>query len=155
MASVKGWELFAHPEFTAQLERLVAAVARAKAKDPKGYAKTANAKLLAQLEALVWDIIPADPAHPSYRQGVTLGPAHKHWFRAKFGGGRFRLFFRYRTDAKIIVYAWVNDQDTLRTYGARTDAYAVFKSMLDDGSPPDDWRQLVKQSTPLAADPPE
>ena len=61
----------------------------------------------------------------------------KHWFRAKFGAGRFRLFFRYSTRAKIIVFAWVNDEATLRTYGARSDAYAVFRKMLDKGDPPD------------------
>jgi excisionase family DNA binding protein len=29
-------------------------------------------------------------------------------------GRRFRLFFRYDTKAKIIVFAWVNDEQTLR-----------------------------------------
>ena len=32
----------------------------------------------------------------------------RHWLRAKFGGGRFRLFFGYSSSAKIIIYAWVN-----------------------------------------------
>ena len=135
------WATAVGASFTPEADRSpeqTAAVARAKAKDPKGYAKTANAKLLAQLEALVWDIIPADPAHPSYRQGVTLGPAHKHWFRAKFGGGRFRLFFRYDSKAKVIVYAWVNDETTLRSSGSKSDPYAVFEKMLGRGNPPDD-----------------
>ena len=63
----------------------------------------------------------------------------KHWFRAKFGAGRLRLIFRYSTRAKIIVFAWVNDETTLRSYGARSDAYAVFRKMLDKGDPPEDW----------------
>ena len=94
--------------------------------------------------------IPIDPARPEFRQGGTLGPARKHWFRAKFGNGRFRLFFRYSTAAKIIILAWVNDSDTLRTYGAKTDAYAVFKTMLDKGNPPEDWDALLKASQSLA-----
>ena len=64
--------------------------------------------------------------------------------RAKFGGQRFRLFFRYDSKAKVIVYAWVNDDDSKRTYGSKTDAYAVFKKMLDKGNPPDDWEALLK-----------
>ena len=64
--------------------------------------------------------------------------------RAKFGGQRFRLFFRYNATAKIIIFAWVNDSDTLRTYGSKSDAYAIFRSMLDKGNPPDDWETLTK-----------
>jgi toxin YhaV len=52
--------------------------------------------------------------------------------------GGFRLFFRFSSTAKIIVYAWVNDSDTLRTYGSKGDAHAVFKTMLDKGNPPED-----------------
>ena len=41
------------------------------------------------------------------------------------------------------IFAWVNDADTLRVYGSRSDAYAVFRSMLDKERPPDDWRALL------------
>jgi len=75
--------------------------------------------------------------------GGTLGDANRHWFREKFGNGRFRLFFRFDSKAKIIVYAWVNDANTLREYGAKSDAYAVFSRMLTDGNPPDGWDALV------------
>jgi toxin YhaV len=143
MLNAHGWQLFAHPLFLDQLERLAAAVEKAKRKDPKAYQRTANAKLLAAIAQLIFDQIPHDPSRPDYRQGSTLGDDRKHWFRAKFGGGRFRLFFRYDSKAKIIIYAWVNDQDTLRTYGSKTDAYAVFRSMLDKGDPPDTWPALL------------
>jgi toxin YhaV len=144
MASVHGWELFAHPLFLDQLEKLTAAVERLREKDRRGWRTSANAKLLAALHKLVFETIPEDPTRPEYRQGGTLGRDRKHWFRAKFGGGRFRLFFRYSTSAKVIIFAWVNDETTLRTYGAKTDAYAVFRKMLDKGNPPDDWASLVK-----------
>jgi toxin YhaV len=150
MSVVNDWTLYAHPLFTDQLDRLTAAVEKAKRKDPKTYQSTANAKLLAQLQRLVFETIPVDPARPEFRQGGTLGPSRKHWFRAKFGGGRFRLFFRYSSSAKIIVYAWVNDSKTLRTYGAKSDAYAVFKAMLDRGNPPEDWDDLLKSSQAIA-----
>jgi toxin YhaV len=150
MTIIDGWTLYAHPLFTDQLDRLTAAVEKAKRKDPKTYQSTANAKLLAQLQRLAFETIPADPARPEFRQGVTLGPSRKHWFRAKFGGGRFRLFFRYSSSAKIIVYAWVNDSETLRTYGAKSDAYAVFKAMLDRGNPPEDWAELLTSSSAIS-----
>jgi toxin YhaV len=43
-----------------------------------------------------------------------------------------------------IIYAWVNIENSLRTWGANTDAYAVFRSMLDKGNPPDSWADLMK-----------
>ena len=82
------------------------------------------------------------------RQHPSIG-----WFRAKFGNGRFRLFFRYSSTSKVIIFAWVNDENSLRNYGSKTDAYKVFKGMLDDGNPPDDWDTLHKEaSAPKAVD---
>lgn len=149
MLTVNGWTLLAHPLFVRQLEKLTAAVQVLKAKKPDTYAQNANTKLLAALYRLAFEIIPSDPTATVYRQGATLGPDYKHWFRAKFGGGRFRLFFRYDTASKIIIYAWVNDENSLRTYGSKTDAYHVFKSMLDGGTPPDDWPALLCQAQPI------
>ncbi len=143
MLAVNGWQLFAPPLFLDQLERLIEAVERSKAKDPENYKSTANAKLLAAIEKLIFEQIPGDPTRPEYRQGTTLSGDRKHWFRAKFGGQRFRLFFRYSSETKVIIFAWVNDQTTLRTYGAKTDAYTVFRNMLDKGNPPDDWPSLL------------
>lgn len=154
MTIVNGWTLYAHPLFLEQLERLTAAVEKASSKDPENTKTSANAKLLAQIRRLIFDTIPADPAHPDFRQGKTLGPSRKHWFRAKFGNARFRLFFRYSSSARIIVYAWVNDGDTLRTYGSKSDAYAVFKAMLDKGNPPGDWSELLTASRAIGGDAP-
>jgi toxin YhaV len=151
MVIVNGWQLLAHPLFLDQLEMLGVAVARLREKDPRGWRKSANTKLLAALRQLLFETVPQDPTRPEYRQGGTLGDDPKHWFRAKFGGGRFRLFFRYSTSAKIIVFAWVNDDNTLRTYGSRSDAYAVFRKMLDKGNPPDDWAALLAAASESAA----
>lgn len=151
MLTINGWTILAHPLFLDQLQRLVAAVELVKAKKPDDYEKNANTKFLAALNKLVFQTIPSDPAAAIYRQGSTLGEAHKHWFRAKFGNGRFRLFFRYDSGAKVIIFAWVNDESSLRTYGAKTDAYRVFKGMLEDGNPPDDWASLHKAAAGLPA----
>lgn len=146
MITVNGWTLYAHPLFLEQLEKLTKTVEKAKKKKSEDYQKSANAKLLAAIRKLTLEDIPVDPARPEYRQGGTLGKTRKHWFRAKFASGRFRLFFRYSRSAKIIIHVWVNDRDTLRTYGSKSDAYAVFKSMLDKDDPPDDWDALIARS---------
>ncbi len=143
METINGWIIRAHPLFLDQLERLTAAVEREARKNPETFRSAANFKLLNALNKLVFDVIPADPASSIFRQGGTLGAERKHWFRAKFGNGRFRLFFRYNSTAKVIVFAWVNDAETLRSYGSRSDAYAVFRAMLEDGNPPDSWKELL------------
>lgn len=151
MITVNGWTLYAHPLFFSQIETLTIAVEKATKKDPKGYTSTANAKLLAAMRKLMFEAIPVDPTRPEFRQGGTLGPNRKHWFRAKFGAARFRLFFRYSSSAKIIIYAWVNDASSLRTYGSKSDAYTVFKAMLDRGNPPEDWAALMADSAAISS----
>lgn len=147
MIVVNGWTIYAHPLLLDQLERLTTAVEQTKAKDPDSWASAANAKVLAAVRTLMFETVPGDPTRSEYRQGSTLGAARKHWFRAKFGNGRFRLFFRYDSRSKIIIFAWVNDNTTLRTYGSKTDAYAVFAGMLDKGNPPDDWATLLQAAS--------
>jgi len=136
-----GWTILAHPLFLDQIERLVGA-AEAETLGLTG-ASGANAKLLAHLLDLAFDKIPRDPGNPAFRQGGTLGDDRKHWFRGKTGNGRYRLFYRFQSGARIIVYAWVNDENSLRTYGSSTDAYAVFAKMLNAGNPRDDFDSLV------------
>ena len=92
------------------------------------------------------EVIPQDPSRDEYRRGRTLGPRYRHWRRARIGR-RFRLFFRYDARAKVIVYAWVNDQSTLRSSGSRNDPYTVFVRMLMRGHPPDDWASLITASS--------
>ena len=139
---VGDWEVWAHPLFLDQLEALTAAVERAREKDPDGYRSGRDAKMLAAILKLAFEDIPADPAHKRFEQGETLGPARKHWRRAKFYQ-QYRLFFRFSSTAKVIVLAWVNDEQTKRAYGSRTDAYAVFAKMLKSGNPPDEWDALL------------
>ncbi len=141
---INGWTIYAHPLFLDQIEALVTEVEKAKSKDPTGYKNKRASKLLSAILKVALEDIPADPMRAVYRQGDTLGDDYKHWFRAKFLQ-QFRLFFRYKETkaAKVIVLAWVNDEDTLRAYGKANDAYAVFRKMLKKGNPPDDWDGLL------------
>jgi toxin YhaV len=148
--TVHGWTIFAHPLFLDQLQRLTRQVAASKQRDPLNFHKKNAAKQLAAISKLAFDVIAQDPSRPEYRQGNTLGEEHRHWFRAKFFQ-QYRLFFRYHARSKIIVFAWVNDDDTKRAYESGDDesgddAYRVFRKMLANGSPPDNWDALLAAS---------
>lgn len=145
---VNGWTVFAHPLFVAQLQALTDQVAALQAKDPQGYTRKNATKRLTAIRQLAFEVIPQDPARPEYRQGKTLGDAHRHWFRAKFFQ-QYRLFFRFHAASRIIVLAWVNDEDTRRAYENPDDAYRVFRKMLDSGHPPNDWDELLAQTRVL------
>lgn len=142
MIESHGWTLLFHEGVIAQLRKLREATARAEQNDPQGFESNANVKLLRALSQLMLDGVPNDPARDEFRQGNTLGTTYRHWRRAKIGR-RFRLFFRYDSTSRIIVYAWVNDEQTLRSAGSRSDPYAVFEKMLGRGNPPDDWDTLI------------
>ncbi len=142
---INGWTIFCHPLFLDQLETLSEKVASLKTKDPQNFFKKNDTKRLAAIAKLAFEIIPIDPSSPEYRQGETLGKEHKHWFRAKFFQ-QYRLFFRFDSASKILVYAWVNDEKTKRAYGSKTDAYRTFEKMLATGSPPDSWESLLKEA---------
>jgi toxin YhaV len=47
------------------------------------------------------------------------------------------------------VYAWVNDERTLRKSGAKTDPCAVFRAMLEAGDPPRRMEQLLSRAKKL------
>lgn len=142
---VNDWVLFAHPLFLAEVDALAQQVEQLKHKDPIGYTKKNVTKRLAAITKLAFEVIPQDPARAEYRQGNTLGNEHKHWFRAKFFQ-QYRLFFRYHASSKVIVYAWVNDDDNKRAYESGDDAYRVFRKMLESGHPPGDWDQLLVEA---------
>jgi toxin YhaV len=145
---VTGWKLFVHPAFSEPFDALVDDVARLRRADPEGFARHPKTKLLKRIVDLIEIEIPRDPGAQEYALGNTLGPQHRHRRRAKFLG-RFRLFFRYSSENRVIIYAWVNDENTLRKAGGRNDPYTIFNARLRAGRPPDRWEVLMKEATAL------
>jgi toxin YhaV len=137
-----GWRLYVHPLFEQQFRQLVEQVEALAAKSPTGYKESPAAKLLATIHRLIRETIPRNPGAAEFRQGNTLGSDNRHWFRAKFHQ-RYRLFYRFSSREKIIIYAWVNDERTLRKSGSSTDPYRVFRAMLEAGDPPKTMEQLL------------
>ena len=140
-----GWQLYVHPFFEAQLDKLREQVERAAARDPTGYTTHPAAKLLGTIRHYMLEAIPQNPNSPEFRQGKTLGPDNSHWFRAKFHG-RFRLFYRLSSQQKVIIYVWVNEEQSLRKARSKTDPYAIFKAMLERGEPPGSFAGLLEAS---------
>jgi toxin YhaV len=89
-----GWKLYMHPAFGDRLETLIQAVNALKSQQPKSYAGHPKTKLLKRIFELILIEIPRDPNAAELQPGNTIGPAHRHWRRAKFLG-RFRLFYRF------------------------------------------------------------
>jgi toxin YhaV len=142
---INGWNIFAHPFFLNQFEELLTQVEHLRQKYPQDYKHKNAAKRLAAIAKLAFDVIPEDPTRSDYRQGDTLGDDYKHWFRAKFFQ-QYRLFFRYHQEGKIIVFAWVNDENSKRAFDSKTDTDRIFKKMLESGIPPDNWDDLLKDA---------
>lgn len=145
---VNGWTLFQHSLFEEPLEKLITKVEALAAEQPDAYRSHPSAKLLATIQDYILKRIPQDPNSLEFRQGNTLGKDNRHWFRAKFHG-RYRLFFRFSSTQKIIIYVWVNDEKSLRKSGAKTDPYSVFQAMLRSGNPPQSLDQLLAASSEL------
>jgi toxin YhaV len=146
--NVNGWTLRIHPAFGEQYKKLIIQVEQLKSQNPEEYKQHPATKLLKNITELIFKRIPEDPTAPEFRQGKTLGADKKHWFRAKFNS-RFRLFFRYSSTTKVIIYAWVNDENSLRKAGAKTDPYYIFAKMLESGNPPNSWDELLNSSDNL------
>ena len=148
---INGWRIYLYAPVAERYAAVIAEVERLRRVDPENYRSTPAAKFARVLHDVMTRQIPSDPAAPVYRLGNTLGPDAKTWRRAKFLG-RFRLFFRYSSEQRTIVYAWLNDEITLRKAGASTNVYAVFRQLLERGTPPADWASLMDaaQSTSLA-----
>ena len=142
---INGWTLLADVCFIEALERLKTEVHVLRQKNPESWVNKNAAKRLAAIARLMLQDIPSDPSRDIYRLGTTLGKQHKHWLRAKFYQ-QYRLFFRYQSERKIIIYGWVNGPKTKRSYGSKTDAYLVFNRMLQQGCPPNDWEALLAEA---------
>jgi len=151
-----GWQLFQHPLFKDQFDRLLAEVEKLAQTQPNSYTNHKSAKLLKRITDLISTEIPADPGHERFNQGTTLGHGYQHWKRAKFGKDRrYRLFFRYEQRKiggklrRVLIYAWVNDESTLRKAGDKNDPYNLFAKGLKAGKPPDSIEALLKESVEL------
>lgn len=86
-------------------------------------------KLAYRIREADQEIIPRDPNRPEYRLTGNL----KKYRRYKQGLQRYRLFFCFSNQPKIILYLYLNDEKHLRKTGDRNDPYEEFKSLVTKG----------------------
>lgn len=129
---VNGWRLFQHNLIKTQFDKLLEQSERIQKQQPSKYKSHKSVKLLARVTQIISEEIPSEPGHDRFNQGNTLGTGYRHWKRAKFG--RYRLFFRFDAKKKVIIYAWINDENTLRKEGDKNDPYASFFKGLEKAS---------------------
>jgi toxin YhaV len=146
-----GWRLFAFEPFAERLRALKEEVERLRARDPQDYRRHPTTVLLATVYKAITELVPSNPNQPEFRVGHSLGPDCAHWRHVRRGlPPRYRLFFRFSSQpARIIIYAWLNDEATLRKAGAKTDVYAVFQRMLRRGEVPSDIEELKKRGSAI------
>jgi len=143
-----GWRLYYFKLFKAALDELEQTVSTLAKRDPGGYKAHPKTRLLASVFRAITEIVPADPDHRDFRLGKTLGSEYGNWRRVKKGmPDRYRLFFRFASSPiKLIVYAWFNDEHTLRKAGSKTDVYEAFRRMLLRGEVPTSIENLLAES---------
>lgn len=142
------WQIFYFKLFKAALDDLEQVVAKLAEQNPAEYKSHPEARLLASVYKCITQLVPADPDHPDFRLGKTLGKEYANWRRVKKGmPDRYRLFFRFASSpVQLIVYAWFNDDDTLRKAGSRTDVYEAFRRLLSRGEVPSSIDDLLVES---------
>ena len=145
---INGWQLYYFRAFAAALGELETQVAALAASDPQGYKAHPRTRLLASVYKSITERVPANPDHPDFRLGKTLGRDYGNWRRVKKGlPERYRLFFRFASKpVKLIVYVWFNDEDALRKAGSKTDVYETFRRMLGRGDVPGGIDHLLRES---------
>jgi toxin YhaV len=145
---VNGWNLYQFTPFSEQIKELTRHVMELSKNDPHGYRQHPKTKLLASVFHSMKTTVPANPDDPVFRLGSTLGKQHTHWRRVKKGlPQRYRLFFRFSsTPIRVIIYAYLNDENTLRKEGSKTDVYEVFRRKLERGEVPSSINELLQNS---------
>ncbi len=146
------WQLYYFKLFKAALTELEQAVTTLAQQQPETYKTHPRTRLLASIYNSITQLVPANPDHPDFRLGHTLGQSYGHWRRVKKGmPDRYRLFFRFASNPMpVIVYVWFNDDSSLRKAGAKTDVYEVFKRMLMRGEIPSSIATLLTQAVTQA-----
>lgn len=143
IVSENGWVLLFDSHFEAQYQKLTEKVERARHRLGADVTHSNHFKRLVAVRKLVFEVIPMDPADRDFSLGNTLPPQYKTWRRAKFLQ-QYRLFFRFDSSSKVIIYSWFNDEESLPAYEKKADAYKAFEKMLERGKPPTNWSELLE-----------
>jgi toxin YhaV len=142
-----GWTLYYFPLFKDRLDALEQKLTDLAEKHPQRLASHPQAKLLKKVLLAIENEVPHNPAAPTFELGHTLGVENAHWRRVKDRlPPRYRLFFQFASSDNKIIYAWLNDEASLRKDGSKSDVYVVFQRLLRQNRVPSDYATLLAQS---------
>lgn len=134
--------------------------------DPNAFPSHPDTKFFKQLRSRM-DVAVADPEAPEYLlgdvlakqryKGKPLGRGYGSWRRIKNGmPDRYRLFFQFLSADRELIFAWLNDQRSIRRDDDKMkDVYAMFAKLLASDSMPNAYKALRAKSTPHASSPAE
>jgi len=143
---INHWDLFYFRLFHERLTQLERDVQTLVDVDPQAFTSHPKAKLLRAVYDSITCTVPENPDHDEFRLGKALGE-YSNWRRVKHGlPQRYRLFFKFASAQRKIIYAWLNDENTLRKEGDKNDVYEVFKRLLRRGEVPDSIDELLRQA---------
>jgi toxin YhaV len=97
--------------------------------DENTYRQHPLVKFTYRVRKSIEEIIPENPDRPDYRLTGEL----KKYRRYKQGLQRYRLFFCFSNQPRIILYLYLNDERHLRKEGDKNDPYEVFKKFIKQG----------------------
>ena len=127
-----GWTILFTEPFLSSYGDLSANARRLKGElSNEEYAEHPDVKLFLAVRELTKDVVPSDPHHRDYQLRGELAK-----FRRTKGRGlprRYRLFWAFSDQSKAIIFLYLNDADSLRKEGGRTDPYRLFAGMVQRG----------------------
>jgi toxin YhaV len=129
---INGWLVLFHSAFDRRYVALQGEARELKERlSTQQYAQHPRVMLLAAVTRLIAEIVPDDPNAPDFRLHDELSTCR----RAKGHGlpQRYRLFWVFSERNKTIIFLYLNDEETLRKEGARSDPYAVFARLVARG----------------------
>ena len=97
--------------------------------DQNTYRQHPLVKFAYRVRHAIEEIIPENPDRADYRLTGEL----RKYRRYKQGLKRYRLFFCFSNQPRIILYLYLNDERHLRIEGDKNDPYEVFKKFVKQG----------------------
>ncbi|WP_320008445.1 type II toxin-antitoxin system YhaV family toxin [Maridesulfovibrio sp.] len=143
---MSSWKIYFFHLFQIRFKKLVEDVRALKKDDPDGYQGHPKSKML---NAVVRSIkrLRGDPTGDDYQMGKNVLSGYRYWRRVKKDlPQRHRLFFRFWSSKQKVILAWLNDEKNLRKDGAKTDVYRCFFKMLENGTVPNSYDELMSKS---------
>lgn len=143
---VTSWNLYYFKLFADILNALEIEVTRLKSEKPfEEYRRHPKTLLLKSVFEQISVEVPKNPNDKKFFLGNTIGKNNADWRRVKKGlPQRYRLFFKFLSAKQLVIYAWLNDENTYRKDGSKTDVYVVFGNMLKAGIVPSNIDELMK-----------